>query len=43
MKEAKCLNCGTEIIIEDFQDEDDCYCSNECRYEYETGNLGEEY
>ena len=43
MKKIKCPNCGNEIIIEEWQDENDCYCSPECRYEAETGNAGEEY
>jgi hypothetical protein len=41
--EVKCCNCGKTIIIEDWQNEDDAYCSSECRYEAETGNPGEEY
>ena len=32
---SNCPNCGKEISIEYFQDEEDSFCSNECRYEYE--------
>lgn len=40
---SKCPNCGKVILIEDWQDKDDCFCSEQCRYNYETGKPGEEY
>lgn len=48
----KCANCGqnTSLGREDLkinggflEDESDVYCSEECRYNAETGNPGEEY
>lgn len=42
-KKINCPNCGNKIIIENWQDETDCFCSPECEYEYRTGNSGEEY
>ena len=41
MKKVKCINCGKEYFTED--DDCACFCSSECRYEFETGNSGEEY
>lgn len=44
----KCNNCGekTGFTADDFtedKDLNDIYCSEECRYESETGKPGEEY
>lgn len=44
----KCAYCGeeTNFVKSDFDDGKDLsdfYCSNECRYESETGKSGEEY
>jgi hypothetical protein len=47
-KRIKCNNCGelTTFVASDFdkyKDLDDVYCSEECRYNAETGHPGEEY
>ncbi len=47
-EKIKCAFCGEEtgFTPSDFKkdkDLDDVYCSNECRYEDETGHPGEEY
>jgi hypothetical protein len=44
----KCNNCGKEtgLFRSDFnEDKDfsDVYCSDDCRYNFETGHSGEEY
>jgi len=48
MENIKCRNCGKQTILtkEDFREDedlDDVFCSEECRYNFETGNPGEEY
>jgi len=51
-EKIKCANCGQNTgFIKDelkvnggyFSDESDIYCSEECRYNAETGHPGEEY
>lgn len=43
MIKVRCTYCGKEYWSEDYIDEDERYCSPECRYEDETGCSGEEY
>lgn len=48
MERIKCNNCGnlTSFTKEDFDDDKDLsevYCSEECKYNAETGNPGKEY
>jgi predicted RNA-binding Zn-ribbon protein involved in translation (DUF1610 family) len=45
---TKCPNCGDEMFLprwqlEKHKEDKDYYCSQECRYNFETGNPGEEY
>lgn len=46
---VKCPFCKTgDVILPEWQykiheEDKDFYCSEECRYEAETGNSGEEY
>ena len=47
-EKMKCANCGREtgFFASDFdknKDLEDVYCSEECRYNAETGRPGEEY
>ena len=42
----KCDLCAEEVIAlnsEEWYEENGCFCSSECRYEWETGLRGEEY
>ena len=47
--ECKCPNCGASMkqpqwLLEKYEKEDDAvYCSEECRYNAETGHPGEDY
>lgn len=45
-RERRCDNCGEKVVpinSDEWYDENGCFCSEECKYEFEIGNPGEEY